>query len=93
MVREHSLIPTQKYVLLLLTSFNIFDKTAGISLNTCTSDPPTKKFVSIYYDMLHILRYVAGVAHISEIFDHRLVLLTGCSTSVVVNVTLTGVVQ
>lgn len=51
-VREHSLIPIQKYVLLLLTSFNLSDKTALTSLYICTSIPPTKKFVSKYYDMV-----------------------------------------
>jgi hypothetical protein len=43
---------TQKYVLLLLTPFNIFDKTGVVSLYICTSIPPTKKFVSKYYDMM-----------------------------------------
>jgi hypothetical protein len=50
--RKHSLIPNQKYVLLPLTSFNIFDKTAVISLYIYTSFPSTKKVFSKYYDMV-----------------------------------------
>jgi len=35
-----------------IIQYIVFDKTAVISLYICTSIPPTKKFVSKYYDMV-----------------------------------------